>query len=354
MKSTPLPEKEKFDQLLDGKRVKLYTLKNDSGMEVAITNYGGRIVSLFVSDIENCNTDVTLGFDTLQKYLDSSTYYGALIGRFGNRIANGNFVLDGVTYQLAANNGENALHGGIKGFDAVVWDVLQADDQHLKLHYLSVDGEEGYPGNLKITATYSLSAQNELGIHYEVVTDKKTVLNVTNHAFFNLNGESSGLINKHQLQINAEFITPVNENLIPTGEILPVDGTPFDFRKITEIGLRMDANDQQIKFGRGYDHNYVLGQAKSELMLAATVFGDQSGIRMAVYTDQPGMQFYSGNFISGKDLGKSNVVYEKRSGFCLETQHFPDSPNQPGFPSTELTPGEHFESTTVYKFDLHK
>lgn len=354
MKSTSLPEKEKFDQMRDGKRVELFTLKNKNGMVVAITNYGGRIVSLFVSDIENCKTDVTLGFDTLQKYLNNSTYYGALIGRFGNRIANGNFVLDGITYHLAANNGANALHGGIKGFDAVVWDVLQADDQHLELQYLSADGEEGYPGNLKINTTYTLSEQNELGIHYEAVTDKKTVLNVTNHAFFNLNGEGNGMIDKHQLQINAGFITPVNENLIPTGEILPVDGTPFDFREITEIGLRMNANDQQIKFGRGYDHNYVLGQAKSELTLAATVFGDRSRIRMAVYTDQPGMQFYSGNFISGKDIGKSGVIYEKRSGLCLETQHFPDSPNQPDFPSTELIPGERFKSTTVYKFDLHK
>lgn len=352
MKTTPLPDNEKFEQVLDGKQVKLYHLKNQNGLEATITNYGGRIVSLFVPDKDHQRLDITLGFNSLQEYLDHPSYYGAIIGRYGNRIANGNFMLDDQIYHLATNNGTNALHGGLKGFDKVVWTVISQDVHHLQLHYLSADGEEGYPGNLEIKVTYTLNNENELGIHYEAITDKKTILNLTNHAFFNLNGESSGLINNHLLQINADHFTPVDEKQIPTGEIAPVENTPFDFRETTEMGLRMDDGHQQIQYGLGYDHNYVLKQVEGNLSLAAIATGDESAIQMKVYTDQPGIQFYSGNFISGNDPGKSGVIYKKRSAFCLETQHFPDSPHQPGFPSTELIPGETFKSTTIYKFSL--
>jgi aldose 1-epimerase len=356
MNSNRRPSSEKFDRVIDGKQIKLYTLKNSKGVEVAITNFGGRIVSLHVPDKNQELRDINLGFDSLDGYLESAkineTYFGAIIGRYGNRIANAKFSIDGTTYKLAANNGQNALHGGLKGFNAVVWDVLLENDQTLKLSYLSVDGEEGYPGNLKIIVTYTLDEANNLKIFYQAETDKKTVVNFTNHAFFNLNGENSGSIINHQLQINASAYTPVSENLIPTGLIEQVEGTPFDFRTPATIGLRIDADHQQLIYGRGYDHNYVFDADRERLHLAAVATGDQSGIEMKVYTDEPAMQFYSGNFISGNNIGKGGRVYEKRCAFCLETQHFPDSPNQPDFPSTLLSPGNKFESTTIYQFGL--
>jgi len=347
-----LPSKESFHQTMDGKQVDLYILKNKNNMEAMVTNYGGRLVSLLVPDKNNKMTDVVLGFDSVQQYRSSSeAYFGATIGRFGNRIAKGKFTLDGKTYSLFTNNGPNTLHGGKKGFQDVVWDVVQSNDSSIQLSYLSKDGEENFPGNLTAKVTYTLQHNNTLKINYEASTDKKTIINLTNHAFFNLNGQGSGSILNHVLQINADKYTPADSTLIATGKIDPVANTPYDFTKPTAIGARINDVNQQLKNGNGYDINFVLGMNVSkDLRHAATVAGDQSGIKMDVYTMEPGLHFYTGNFMRGKNIMKGGSKDDFRSAFCLETQHFPDAPNKPNFPSTVLKPGTVYKSTTLYKF----
>jgi len=345
-----------FQLTMDEKKTDLYVLKNSSGMQAAITNYGGRIVGLLVPDKNGKLTDVVIGFDSVQQYQNSTEpYFGATIGRYGNRIAKGKFTLDGKQYTLATNNGFNTLHGGKKGFHFVVWDAKQMGDSVLELTYLSKDMEEGYPGNLNVKVTYTITNSNELKIDYEATTDKKTVVNLTNHAFFNLNGQGSGTINNHMLMINADGYTPVNSTLIPTGKIEPVANTPFDFRKPTTIGINVDANDVQTKNGNGYDHNFVLNANKGTgLNTAAIITGDKTGIEMEVLTQEPGLQFYGGNFMQSKNKMKDGGMDDFRTAFCLETQHFPDSPNQPSFPSTVLEPGKIYATTSVYRFSTKK
>ncbi|MBS1598906.1 MAG: galactose mutarotase [Bacteroidetes bacterium] len=347
-----LPSKESFHQVMDGKQVDLYFLKNKNNMQAMVTNYGGRLVSLIVPDKNNKMTDVVLGFDSVQQYRASTeAYFGATIGRFGNRIAKGKFVLDGKSYSLFTNNGPNTLHGGKKGFQDVVWDVVGSNDSSIQLSYLSKDGEENFPGNLTVNVTYTLQDDNTLKIDYEAKTDKKTIINLTNHAFFNLNGQGSGSILNHVLQINADKYTPADSTLIATGKIDPVANTPYDFTKPTAIGARIEDKNEQLKNGNGYDINYVLGMNVSkQFRHAATVTGDKSGIIMDVYTVEPGLQFYTGNFMRGKNTMKGGSKDEFRTAFCLETQHFPDAPNKPNFPSPVLKPGEVYKSTSLYRF----
>jgi aldose 1-epimerase len=348
-----IPDRKDFQDSIDGKKTDLYILKNTAGMTAAITNYGGRLVSLLVPDKNGKLTDVVVGFSSVQDYINSTEpYFGATIGRVGNRIAKGKFSLDGKQYTLFTNNGPNTLHGGKKGFQAVVWDATQPNDSTLALHYLSKDMEEGFPGNLDVKVTYSLTADNGFKCEYKATTDEKTVVNLTNHAFFNLNGEGSGTINNHILQINANRYTPVDSTLIPTGKIEPVAGTPFDFTKPTTIGARIEENNEQLKYGKGYDHNFVLNP-HSGMKHAATVRGDQSGIQMDVYTEEPGLQFYGGNFMQSKNTFKSGKKDDFRTAFCLETQHFPDAPNQPSFPGIVLEPGKTYHTISVYKFSVH-
>jgi aldose 1-epimerase len=341
-----------FDKMVDGKQVKLYHLKKGN-LQVAITNYGAKIVSLLAPDKQGQLADVELGYDNIDQYVNTKErYYGGIVGRYGNRIAKGKFKVDGKEYTLATNNGANHLHGGKKGFNDVVWDAEQPNDHTLKLHYLSKDGEEGYPGNLDITLTYELTDSNEVKIDYTATTDKATVVNLTNHSFFNLHGAGNGDINDHIMYINADKYTPVDSTLIPKGKLEPVKGTPMDFTTPTKIGERVDADFEQLKFGKGYDHNYVLNKKGKELSLAATVQEPQSGRFLEVWTTEPGVQFYGGNFLDGTDKGKEGKTYVHRGAFCLETQHYPDSPNQPSFPSVVLKPGETYTSTCVYKFGV--
>ena len=349
--------KSAFGKMKDGQPVGLYTLTNTGGMEVAITNYGGVVVSIKAPDRSGKFADVVLGFDTFDAYLNNTPFFGALVGRYGNRIAKARFTLDGHEYHLAANDNGNTLHGGLKGFDKRLWnakDVSTKEVPALELTYLSKDGEEGFPGNLSVTVTYSLTPKNELKIDYAATTDKDTVLNLTNHSYFNLAGQGEGDILSHLMMINGDRFTPVDATLIPTGELKSVAGTPLDFRKPTAIGARIDADDQQIKFGRGYDHNFVLNRKGGELILAARVTEPSSGRVLEVLTTQPGLQFYTGNFLDGTIHGKVGKVYPRRSAFCMETQRFPDSPNQPRFPTTVLKPGKHFQSTTVFRFSTVK
>lgn len=341
-----------FDSTVDGKAVKLFYLKSAGGVQAAVTNYGAKIVALLAPDKEGKLEDVELGYDNLAGYLNTSDrFYGGVVGRYGNRIAKGKFKLNGQEYTLAVNNGQNHLHGGKKGFNDVVWDATQPNDHTLEFHYVSKDGEEGYPGNLDVTMTYELTDSNEFKINYRATTDKPTVLNLTNHSFFNLHGAGNGDINDHVLTLNADRFTPVDSTLIPTGKLQPVNGTPMDFTKPTPIGERVDADFEQLKFGKGYDHNYVLNKKGNELSLAATVLEPKSGRYLEVWTTEPGVQFYGGNFMKG-DVGKGGKTYVHRGALCLETQHFPNSPNQASFPSVVLKPGENYQHTCVYKFGV--
>ncbi len=347
-----LLSKADFQDTIDGKKTDLFILKNKNSLQAAITNYGGRIVGLWVPDKTGKMTDVVVGFANLKTYVGSTEpYFGATIGRYGNRIAKGKFKIDGKEYSSSLNNGINMLHGGKNGFQSVVWDAKQVGDNVLELSYLSKDMEEGFPGNLDVKVVYTLTDNNELKIEYHAETDKKTVVNLTNHAFFNLNGEGNGEILDHILQINADTYTPVDATLIPTGKVESVEGTPFDFRKPTAIGDRVKVENEQLKNGAGYDHNFVLNKSQGTgLTNAGNVIGDKSGIKMEIFTDQPGMQFYCGNFMKSKNTFKGGAKDDFRTAFCLETQHFPDSPNQPSFPSTALKPGEIYQTVSVYKF----
>jgi aldose 1-epimerase len=342
---------ESFGQTKEGVAVELFTLKNASGDEVRISNYGGLVVSLKVRDRLGQRGDVVLGYDTLAEYLKDTPYFGALIGRYGNRIARGHFTLDGHQYTLATNNGPNALHGGIRGFDKVVWTptiLATPDGTALQLKYLSKDGEEGYPGNLMVTAVYTLTPDHALKLEFNATTDKDTVLNLTHHSYFNLAGK--GDILSHEVMIPADKFTPVDSTLIPTGELKPVTGTPFDFRKPIAIGARIQQDDQQLKYGNGYDHNWVINKPLGQMGLVARVYEPTSGRVMEVSSTEPGLQFYSGNFLDGSNKGKGGWVYQFRNGFCMEPQHYPDSPNHPSFPSVVLKPGQQFENTIMYKF----
>jgi aldose 1-epimerase len=349
--------KESFGQMPDGQSIDIYTLRNKRGMEVKITNYGGIITSLKVPDRDGKFDDVVLGFDRLDGYLKGTAYFGALIGRYGNRIARGRFTLNGVESKLAVNNGDNHLHGGIKGFDKVVWNakpVKIPQGVALQLTYLSKDGEEGYPGNLTVKVLYRLTNQNELEILYSATTDKDTVINLTSHSYFNLAGQGNGDVLNHQLLLNANRFTPTDAGSIPTGELRSVTGTPFDFTRATAIGARINQDDEQLKFGKGYDHNFVLNGRSGTLRQAASVYEPSSGRTMQIWTDQPGVQVYTGNFLDGTLTGKQGRVYQQHYGFCLETQHYPDSPNKPKFPTTVLRAGQRYHTVTIHKFSARK
>jgi len=344
--------KQSFGQTTDAQAVDLYILKNANGVEASIMNYGATLVSLKAPDKAGAVADVVLGFDSLDGYLKPEPYFGAIVGRYGNRIAKGRFTLDGVTYKLAVNNGENHLHGGIKGFDKVLWTARAIDSPTkpgVELKYLSKDGEEGYPGNLNVTVTYTLSPANELQIDYLATTDKDTVLNLTNHTYFNLSGGAAPDILGHELMINAERFTPVDAGLIPAGELRPVEGTPFDFRQPVAIGARIGASDEQLKRGKGYDHNFIVKRTGPGLELVARAVDPASGRVLEVLSTQPAVQFYSGNFLDGTLAGKGGRIIGHRSGFCLETQHYPDSPNHPAFPTVVLKPGETYSQSTVFR-----
>jgi len=339
---------ESFGQTRDGQAVSLVTMTNGKGLCAEVTNYGATLVAMRVPDRNGKSADITLGFDNIEPYIRGCPYFGATVGRYANRIGKARFVLEGIEYKLAANNGPNHLHGGKKGFDKVVWKIehAEADAKRaiLKMSYLSKDGEEGYPGNLKCRVTYTLTADNELKLGYEATTDKTTIVNLTNHSYWNLAGQGNGDILAHELMLNADRYTPVDEGLIPTGEIRAVEGSPMDFTKPMAIGSRID------EVAGGYDHNYVLASGGGALALAARVYEPISGRVMEIFTTEPGVQFYTGNFLDGSITGKAGKVYRKHYGFCLETQHFPDSPNKGEFPSVVLRPGEKYVTVTVHKF----
>ncbi|MDR1527049.1 MAG: galactose mutarotase [Dysgonamonadaceae bacterium] len=342
-----------FEKTVDGKPVGLFILSNAKGAEMSVTNYGAKIVSLLVPDRTGRLTDVVLGKSTITDYLNhQEPYFGAICGRTANRIANGRFTLDGVEYQLAVNNGPNSLHGGIKGFNAVVWDAQQPDSQTLELSYLSKDGEEGFPGNLQVDLKYRLTDDNSVEITYKAVTDKATILNLTNHSYFNLSGEGDPSVGDHELQIHAATFLPTSDVAIPFGPPETVEGTPFDFRSPHTIGERIGADDTQIKYGNGYDHNYIIDRATPGLAYTARASSPKTGIVMEVYTTEPGVQLYTGNYLDGSFTGKNGHTYPQRSAFCLETQHFPDSIHHPDYPSVVLRPGEVFESQTVFRFPV--
>lgn len=345
-------EQKPYGKLADGSEVTLFTLRNAKGMEAQIINYGGIVVSLKVPDRTGRFADVVLGYDKLEDYVKENPYFGCLVGRYGNRIGKGKFSLNGQVYNLATNNGPNHLHGGIKGFDKVLWKATAKEGKTgptLTLKYVSKDGEEGYPGNLSVTAVYTVTGKNELRLDYVAKTDKDTVCNLTHHSYFNLAGE--GDILKHVVTIPADKFTPVDAGLITTGELRPVDGTPFDFRKPTAIGARVNDKDEQIKFGGGYDHNWVINRKKEgALSLHARVVEPVTGRIMEVLSTEPGLQFYGGNFLDGKLIGKGGKAYQYRTGFCMEPQHYPDSPNRPEFPSVVLKPGQVYRNTIIYRF----
>ena len=351
---TPWPEASRFSDTLSGESVTLFTLRNGKGMRALLTNYGARMVGCIVPDRQGRYVDVVSGFSTLGGYLRSGEkYYGAVVGRYANRIAKATFRLDGKTYALQANNGPNQLHGGPNGFHNRVWKAEQPDSQHVVFTHLSKDGEEGYPGNLEVIVAYRLTDENELIIDYAMRSDRRTVANVTNHNFWNLNGEGSGTVDDHLLQVSADLYNPVDNTLIPTG-IAPVAGTPFDFTAPRRIGERLGQENAQLQHGKGYDHNFVLRAPTdpSGERLAAVVTGDRSGITMTIHTDQPGLQFYGGNFLKGENVLKNGKRDAYRTSFCLETQHFPDSPNRTEFPSVVLDPGRTYESRTRHRFGV--
>lgn len=341
----------KFVSEVAGKPTALYVLKNAKGAEACVTNWGGRLVSLMVPDKNGKMTDVVLGYDSIQAYIASTGNFGALIGRYGNRIAEAKFKLDGVEYTLPQNDGTNCLHGGPEGFDRQMWEANQVSPEAVELTYVSKDGEAGFPGNLSVKVTYSLTDDNALDIRYEATTDKKTIVNLTNHSYFNLSGVPGSTITDHELTVNADNYTPVNDKLIPTG-IAPVEGTPLDLRQPQVISAHIDDQfDQLVKAG-GYDHNWVLNTKGDDKTVAASVYAPTSGIQMDVYTNEPGLQIYCGNMMAEKETGKHGVVYPRRGAICLESQHYPDSPNQPEFPSVVLEPGQKYESHCQYKFSV--
>ena len=346
--------KSNFVSEVEGKPTALYVLKNKNGLEACITNYGGRMVSLMAPDKNGKMTDVVLGYDSISDYLKSDGNFGALIGRYGNRIAQGKFSLDSVEYQLPQNNNGHCLHGGPEGYHTRLWDAKQLNDQTLELTYLSKDGEAGFPGNLQIKVTYTLTDDNAIELAYEAETDKPTVVNLTNHSYFNLSGVPGSTILDHDIMINADTYTPVDSLLIPTGETPSVEGTPMDLRNPIAIGAQIDSTFEQLVKGRGYDHNWILNSKGDINVLAAKATSPTSGISLEVYTSEPGVQFYTGNFMTGEDKGKGGTVYPHRGAFCLETQPYPDSPNQPAFPSTVLRPGEKYTSKCIYKLVVNK
>lgn len=352
--SKPSVSQEPFGKLKDGTEVSLYTMTNGKGTTMKVMNYGGIIVSLIVPDKNGKPVDVILGFDSLAAYEKNNPFFGALVGRYGNRIAKGKFTLDGKTYPLVQNNNGNHLHGGTKGFDKVYWNIEEVpseDGVALKLSYLSKDMEEGYPGNLQTEVIYTLTNDHTIKFEYKATTDKKTIVNLTQHTYFNLNGGKGDILG-HEMAINADKLVAVDASLIPTGKLMDVTNTPFDFRKPTVIGERINADHEQIKFGKGYDHCWVLNG--EGLRQAAVAYDSTTGIEMTVHTTEPGVQFYTGNFLTGSLTGKNGVVYNQRTGFCLETQHFPDSPNQSTFPSVVLSPGETYSTKTSYQFGVRK
>ncbi|MGC8825109.1 MAG: aldose epimerase family protein [Bacteroidales bacterium] len=342
-----------FQRKIDGKQVNLYTLKNDSGMVVKITNFGARIVSVLVPDKNGKYADIALGFSSLDGYLNDDMYLGCVVGRYANRIGKATFTLDGKTYKLYDNDHGNSLHGGLKGFDKKVWDATQQGDT-LTLTYTSPDGEEGYPGTLQVTVQYILTNNNELVMKYQATTDKKTVINLTNHAYYNLQGEGNGDILDHFLEIFASQTTLVDSLLIPTGALADVTNTPFDFRKPRKIGERINEDNEQLKNGRGYDHNWVLDKKENELALAVRLTDSISGRVLELYTTEPGVQVYTGNFMNGKVVGKSGKPYNYRGAIAIEPQHFPDSPNKPNFPSVVLEPGKTYTQTSIVKLSVIK
>ncbi|HUP14119.1 MAG TPA: aldose epimerase family protein [Niastella sp.] len=353
MMNEVLTMENRFRQKLEGKDIGLVVIRNSKGLQAAITNYGARWVSLLAPDKAGMIQDVVIGYDSIAGYLTSpETYYGATIGRCANRISKGTFYLDGKKYQLTPNHPSGHLHGGKKGFHAVGWDFEKVGGDSVTLSYKSKDGEEGYPGNLKAQVTYSLTEMNEMQISFQAETDETTIVNLTNHAYFNLNGQGHGTILNHALQINADHYTPMDVDSIPVGDIVAVTGTPFDFRTLTAIGERIKDENVQLKNGKGYDHNFVLNKRGDALTIAATAIGDATGIRMDVYTTEPGIQLYTGNFMTGQNILKGGNKDEYRSAFCLETQHFPDAPNHETFPSIVLQPGETYNTTTVFRFSI--
>jgi len=353
----PKIEKAPFGTV-DGKAVELYTLTNAKGVEMKVTNYGGIVISLKVPDKAGAMGDIVLGFNDVESYIKGSPYFGCIVGRYGNRIGAAKFTLEGKEYTLAANNGPNSLHGGVKGFDKQIWDVKEIKGKTsvgLEFTYVSKDGEEGFPGTLKTKVTYTLTNKNEFKIDYKATTDKPTICNLTHHSYFNLSGEGSGDILGTEIMLKASKFTPVDSTLITTGEITDVKGTPFDFLKSTAIGARVNEDNEQLKFGKGYDHNWVIDRKGSKgLVLAAKAYDPKNGRAMDVLTTEPGIQMYVGNFLDGTLVGKSGANYLHRSGFCLETQHYPDSPNKPKWPSVELKPGKTYTTTTIYKFYTKK
>lgn len=348
-------KKSDFQSTVDGRKTGLYFLENKNGLEMAVTNFGARVVELWVPDKDGQFEDIVLGHNNINSYVhyQGERFLGSVIGRYGNRIAKGQFVLNGTTYQLPINNGPNSLHGGLRGFDMVAWNVDQTNNNKIVFTYLSIDGEEGYPGNLNVSMSYELNDNNEFMITYHATTDKTTVINLTHHSFFNLHGQGKGTINDHYLLIDANQYTPIDADLTPTGALENVASTPMDFRAATEIGSRLNADFCQLKYGKGYDHNWVLNRTSlKDIELAASIVEPRSGRYMEVYTTQPGIQFYGGNFFDGKVIGKSGKPYSYRNAFALETQHFPDSVNHPQFPTTVINPEEEYSHKCIYKFGI--